>query len=155
MIKAVSKIILRTWVKYNDVFLKNGKWYRVPDVKCSVRHLNIPSHIGFRPDGSLPMNLQTGAELKTTHFKRRLREKEVVLDCYVVCALLFGAPNNSGQSFEPERLEVDNIKEGKEGKTMEMLLTITNLQFLTDDQNKAKFYKRKREMRKDEKKLKK
>ena len=155
MIKAVSKIILRTWVKYNDVFLKNGKWYRVPDEKCSVRNLNISSHIGFRPDGSLPMNLQTGTKLKTTHFKRHLREKEVVLDCYVVCALLFGAPNNSGQSFEPERLEVDNIKEGKEGKRMEMLLTITNLQFLTGDQNKAKFYKRKREMRKDKKKLKK
>ena len=72
-----------------------------------------------------------------------------------MCALLFGAPNNSGQFFEPERLEVDHIKEGKEGKTMEMSLTITNLQFLTGDQNKAKFYKWKRVMRKDEKKLKK
>jgi hypothetical protein len=38
---------------------------------------------------------------------------------------------------------------------MEMSLTITNLQFLTGDQNKAKFYKWKRVMRKDEKKLKK
>ena len=100
------------------------------------------------------MNLQTGVELKSTHLKHCLRGKEVVVDYYVVCALLFGAPNNSGQSFESERLEVDHIKEGKEGKTMDMSLTITNLQFLTGDQNKAKFYKRKREMRKDKKKLK-
>ena len=62
------------------------------------------------------MNLQTGAELKTTHFKRRLREKEVVPDCYVVCALLFGAPNNSDQSFEPERFEVDHIKKAKKAR---------------------------------------
>jgi hypothetical protein len=63
--------------------------------------------------------------------------------------LCCGAPNNSDQSFEPDRLEVDHIKEGKEGKTMEMSLTITNLQFLTGAQNKAKFFKWKREMRKD------
>ena len=72
---SVQNYTLPTWVKCNDVFHKNGKWYRVPDEKCSVRNLNIPSHIGFRPDGSLPMNLQTSAELKTTHFKRRLRGK--------------------------------------------------------------------------------
>ena len=72
---SVQNYTLPTWVKCNDVFHKNGKWYRVPDEKCAVRNLNIASHIGFRPDGSLPMNLQTGAELKTNHFKRRLRGK--------------------------------------------------------------------------------
>ena len=145
---SVQNFTLPTWVKCKDVFL-NGKWYRVPDEKCSVRNLHISSHVGFRPDGSLPVDLQTGDELVTIRFKRLLQDKVVCLDCHAACALLFGAPNNSNQSFEPDRLEVDHITEGQEGKTMEMSLTITNLQFLTGAQNKDKFYKWKRVMRKD------
>jgi hypothetical protein len=35
---SVQESNLPTWVKCKDVFLKNGRWYRVPDESASVRN---------------------------------------------------------------------------------------------------------------------
>ena len=102
------------------------------------------------------MNLTKGVELKRSTKSKQFQIKHVVpgkgvirVAYHIVVALLLRAPNNSNCLFEPDRLEGDHFTEGEEGKTVEMSLSITNLQFLTKKQNNAKFTRWKTEIEKE------
>ena len=133
--------LLPTWVICSDIF-KFGQWWRVPDYRNSLYKLGFASNIGFRPDGSKPMNMATGTLLHVCissigYFYINIDDKKMML--HALIAALFGAPLNSKLESPTDEVEVDHIIEGVEGKMEEKFWLLTNLQFLTGKDNKVKF----------------